>query len=71
MFLRVHLVNYPPCFKFGVWVQHIVDLLTLLCKDKIILASKSFLVLYFSYAILTLSNPIIDVEPITYKEYYF
>jgi hypothetical protein len=65
MFLRVHLVNYLPCFKLRVWVRHIVDLLTLLCEDKIILASKSFLVLYFSYAILTLSNPIIDVEPIT------
>jgi hypothetical protein len=35
------------------------------CKDKIIMASKSFLVLYFSYAILTLSNPIIAVKLIT------
>jgi hypothetical protein len=29
------------------------------------MASKSFLVLDFSYVILTLSNPIIVVEPIT------
>jgi hypothetical protein len=40
-------------------------MLTLVCKDKIIMDSKSFLVLDFSYAILTLSNSIIVVEPIT------
>jgi hypothetical protein len=65
MFPRVHLVNYPPCFKLRIWVQHIVDLLALVCKDKIIMASKLFLVLYFSYDILTLSNPIIVVKLIT------
>jgi hypothetical protein len=57
-------VNYPLCFKLWIWVRHIVDLLALVGKDKIIMASKSFLVLYFSYAILTLSNPIIAIKPI-------
>jgi hypothetical protein len=64
-------VNYPPCFKLQVWVRYIVYLLTLVCKNKIIMASKPFFVLYFSYAILTLSNPIIAVKPITKEEYYF
>jgi hypothetical protein len=58
-------VNYPPCFKLQIWVRHIVDMLALVYKDKIIMASKLFLVLYFSYAILTLSNPIIVGKPIT------
>jgi hypothetical protein len=61
-------VNYPPCFKLQVWVRHIVDLLALVCKDKIIMASKSFFVLYFNYAILTLSNLINVVEPIIKEE---
>jgi hypothetical protein len=64
MFPRVHLVKYPPCFELRVWVRHIVHLLALVCKDKIIMASKSVLVLDFGYAILTLSNSIIDVDPI-------
>jgi hypothetical protein len=41
------------------------------CNDKIVMASKSFLVLEFSYAILILSNHITGIEPITHKEYHF
>ncbi len=64
----IHFVNYPPSMELLVWIRQVVNLVTLVCKDPVVVSLELLVMIDFHHAILVLTNPSLGFEPIVNKE---
>jgi hypothetical protein len=66
--MMIHFVHNPPSTKPWTWIHHIINLLALEHKYKIVVITYPFLMLYFNHAIFVLLSAMSGIKLTTIEE---